>query len=63
MSRNVGLTRREWLRGVAAGIIAGPCTGLAAVEKHARFVEPKRVPYRGSDDNLLDEIEREIPED
>src|SRR5438477_5142121 len=58
MSRNVGLTRREWLRGVAAGIIAGPCTGLAAVEKHARFVEPKRVPYRGSDDNLLDEIER-----
>lgn len=58
MSRNRGFTRRELLRGVAAGIAASPFSSLAALGKRPRFIEPKRVRYRGSDDDLLDEIER-----
>jgi hypothetical protein len=58
MSRNGGFTRRELLRGVAAGMAAVPLSRLAGFAKRLRFVEPKRVRYRGTDDDLLDEIER-----
>lgn len=58
MSRKVGFTRRELLRGAAAGIAVLPFTRLAAMEKRVRFVEPKRVRYRGSDDDLMEEIEK-----
>src|SRR6266566_4449004 len=58
MSRKVGFTRRELLRGMAAGIAALPLSRLAALEKRVRFVEPKRVRYRGSDDDLMEEIEK-----
>lgn len=58
MSRIGGFSRREFLRGVSAGIAALPLSRLAALEKRPRFVEPKRVRYRGSDDDLLEEIER-----
>lgn len=58
MSRNLGFTRRELLRGAAAGLAALPLSRLAALEKHPRFVEPRRVRYRGTDDDLLEEMER-----
>ena len=62
MRRDVGGTRRELLCGLAAGMAAMPFSRLFALDKvlpgHPRFVEPKRVRYRGTDDNLLDEIER-----
>lgn len=58
MSRIGGVTRREFLRGVTAGIAALPLARVAALEKRPRFLEPKRVRYRGTDDDLLEEIER-----
>jgi hypothetical protein len=58
MSRFGGFTRREFLRGATAGIASLPFTRLAALDKRTRFVEPKPVRYRGTDDDLLEEIER-----
>ncbi|HKU25017.1 MAG TPA: glucoamylase family protein [Candidatus Sulfotelmatobacter sp.] len=58
MSRIGGFTRRDFLRGVTGGIAALPFARLEALEKRPRFVEPKRVRYRGTDDDLLEEIER-----
>jgi hypothetical protein len=62
MHRKVGFTRRELLRGVAAGTAALPFSRAFALDRllpnHSPFVEPKHVRYRGTDDNLLDEIER-----
>jgi hypothetical protein len=58
MSRFGGFTRRNFLWGATASIAALPLTRLAALDKRTRFVEPKRVRYRGTDDDLLEEIER-----
>lgn len=58
MSRFGGSTRRNFLWGATASIAALPLTRLAALDKRIRFVEPKRVRYRGTDDDLLEEIER-----
>ena len=51
-------TRREVLRAAALGLVAIPFASFAATEKPKTFVEPARVPYPGSDDALLDEIEQ-----
>lgn len=46
------------LRGAAAGLASLPFWRLEALAKPRRFKEPKRVFYKGSDDQLMDEIER-----
>ena len=52
-------TRREMLRAAALGLVSLPLAPLAAqAENKNVFAEPARVPYSGSDDTLLDEIER-----
>lgn len=58
MSHGRELTRRELLRGAAAGIVSLPLWKMEALAKDPRFKEPKRIPYRGTDDALLEEIER-----
>ncbi|HLB91191.1 MAG TPA: hypothetical protein VJK27_02565, partial [Terriglobales bacterium] len=53
------VTRREMLKRTALSLVALP--GLASVAwafEQKTFDEPTRTPYRGSDDQLLDEIER-----
>ena len=55
-------TRRDLLR-AAAGLLALPLVPFSAFaelaeEKEKRFIEPERIPYAGSDDALLEEIER-----
>ena len=52
-------TRREMLKKTALGLVS--LTGLVPTAWPAnpkKFELPKRTPYRGSDDQLLDEIER-----
>jgi hypothetical protein len=56
-------TRRYLLRSAAATFATLPLASFSAFagraqEKHQKFIEPGRVPYAGSDDALLDEIER-----
>jgi hypothetical protein len=51
-------TRRELLRAAALGLLSVPFASLATIAKPREFLEPARVPYRGSDDALLDEMER-----
>ena len=46
------------LRTAALGLVAFPFASFATTEKQKTFVEPPRVPYAGSDDALLDEIEK-----
>jgi hypothetical protein len=58
MSRIGGFTRRDLLRGMAVSVGSLPFSRLSALEKRPRFVEPKRVRYRGTDDDLLEEIVR-----
>lgn len=58
MSRRGRLTRRELLRGAAAGLASVPFWRLDALARSPRFKEPKRIPYTGTDEDLLDEIER-----
>ncbi len=58
MSRKLGSTRRAFLRGLAATSVALPFSPLAALERRPRFAEPRRIRYRGTDDDLLEEIER-----
>src|SRR5258706_2136384 len=53
------LTRREMLTAAALGLVTLPTlASLAWPSRRKTFEEPKRNPYRGSDDQLLDEIER-----
>jgi hypothetical protein len=53
------LTRRDLLRGAMLGIAGLPLLSLPGWASQQRtFVEPAPVPYPGSDDSLLDEIER-----
>ena len=59
MFRHTPVTRREMLKATALGLLA--LRSLASVAwslEQRTFDEPKRNPYRGSDDQLLDEIER-----
>jgi hypothetical protein len=59
MFQRTPVTRREMLKATALSLVALP--GLASVAlafKQKAFDEPTRTPYRGSDDQLLDEIER-----
>lgn len=51
-------TRREFLRAAAFGLVSFPVAKLATFSNQTRYWEPARVPYRGSDDALLDDIER-----
>jgi hypothetical protein len=50
-------TRRELLRAAALGWLSVPFASLA-IAKQREFLEPGLVPYRGSDDALLDEMKR-----
>ena len=52
------LTRREMLRASALGLLSLASLPLRASSPREVFHEPDRVPYKGSDDALLDEIER-----
>ena len=58
MDHKVGVTRREVLRTAALGMGLLPFLHIAEGARRREFVEPARVPYAGSDDALLDEIER-----
>ena len=57
MNQRSGFTRRDILRGAAAVAASSPLLSINAWTQRA-FVEPPRLPYPGSDDALLDEIER-----
>jgi hypothetical protein len=53
------VTRREMLQTTGLGLFALSTLASEAWPFTAKtFDEPKRIPYRGSDDQLLDEIER-----
>src|SRR5258708_34360196 len=54
------LSRREVLRICGIGLLASPHATLAGCEKRAprSFAEPAGAPYEGTDEQLLDEIER-----
>src|ERR1700681_2262985 len=59
MFQRTPVTRREMLTAAALGLVTLPTlASLAWPSKRKTFDEPKRNPYRGSDDQLLDEIER-----
>ena len=59
MFQRTPITRREMLTSAALGLVTLPTlASLAWPSKRKTFDEPKRNPYRGSDDQLLDEIER-----
>ena len=53
-------SRREVLRTCAIGLLASPLATLAGCEKRAprSFVEPAGAPYDGTDEQLLEEIQR-----
>jgi hypothetical protein len=52
------VTRREVLRAGAWGLMAAPVLASVACQSEPSFREPTRNPYRGTDDQLLDDIER-----
>jgi len=53
------LTRRELVRGCGMGLLASPLLPLLGCKGHApAFVEPTGAPYEGTDEQLLDEIQR-----
>ena len=56
------LTRREVLRIGGMGLLAPPLITLASCQKHASpsFVPPNGAPFEGTDEQLLDEIQRAI---
>jgi len=59
MFQRTPVTRREMLTSAALGLLSLPSlASLAWPSRRKTFDEPKRNPYRGSDDQLLDEIER-----
>jgi hypothetical protein len=52
-------TRRDLLRMAALGMISVPFAPLLVRANGSRaFLEPAQIPYKGSDDALLDEMER-----
>ena len=60
LSRREFLRRREVLRTGGMALLASPLMALASCQKHASssFVPPNGPPYEGSDEQLLDEIQR-----
>jgi hypothetical protein len=54
------LTRRQVLRIGGMGLLVPPLITLASCQKHASpsFVPPNGAPFEGTDEQLLDEIER-----
>jgi hypothetical protein len=59
MFQRTPVTRREMLKTAGLGVLAFPALASGTwSSKEKTFDEPKRNPYRGSDDQLLDEIER-----
>ena len=59
MRTKAQFTRRDLLRGAMLGVACVPVFPLVGwAEKQRGFAEPAAVPYPGSDDALLDEIER-----
>ena len=59
MAHRPPVTRRNMLKTTAMGLVT--LTGLISAAwpaEHKTFDEPKRTPYHGSDDQLLEEIER-----
>ena len=61
-SRTHLLTRRDVLRIGGMGLLAPPLITLASCQKHASpsFVPPNGAPFEGTDEQLLDEIQRAI---
>src|ERR1700732_4255721 len=58
MFQRTTVTRREMLTSAALGLLSLPSlASLAWPSRGKTFDEPKRNPYRGSDDQLLDEVE------
>src|SRR5215470_15803339 len=51
-------TRRHVLRAAALAVAGWPFASLSSCAQGRSFVEPDRVPYPGSDEGLLDDIER-----
>jgi hypothetical protein len=59
MRTKAQFARRNLLRGAVLGVACLPVFPLVGwAEKQRGFTEPAAVPYPGSDDALLDEIER-----
>lgn len=56
------VTRRELMRICGIGLLSSPLTTLVACGQRApqRFAEPNGAPYEGTDEQLLDEIQRAI---
>ena len=54
------LSRREVMRICGLGLLASPLAALTGCGKRAAksFVEPASAPYEGTDEQLLDEIQR-----
>jgi hypothetical protein len=53
-------SRREVMRICGTGLLASPLTTIAGCSRRAgqAFVEPNSTPYEGTDEQLLDEIQR-----
>src|SRR5262252_3852617 len=62
MTRENLLNRREMMRICGMGLLAAPLAASASCQKHASptFAEPAGAPYEGTDEQLLDEIQRAI---
>src|SRR5260370_32842305 len=59
MFQRTTVTLRVMLTYASLGLLALPSiSSLACPSRRKTFDEPKRNPYRGSDDQLLDEVER-----
>ena len=54
------LNRREMMRIYGMGLLASPLVTAASCRKYASssFAEPTGTPYEGTDEQLLDEIQR-----
>jgi len=58
-TKKAQLTRRELLGNAVLGIAWTPLISVVEwTEKHRMFAEPTPVPYPGTDDALMDEVER-----
>lgn len=58
MFKRTTLTRRQMLKTASLALFSLPHIALSACAPRKTFEEPRRIPYGGSDDQLLDEIER-----
>ena len=62
MRGNRFLSRREVMKICGMGVLASPLVALSACGQRAAnsFVEPAGAPYEGTDEQLLDEIQRAV---